>query len=70
MPTQKFFVNGLRHEDESELTQRLRSIRGVLFAAASHRDACVEVEFEDDAVTTAELREAIAAMGYPAELAG
>lgn len=70
MPTQKFFVKGLRHDAESDLTERLRSIPGVLFAVASHRDACVEVEFEDDAVTTVELREAIAGMGYPAEPAG
>lgn len=70
MPTQKFFVKGLRHDSETELAGHLRTVPGVLFAAASHQDQCVEVEFEDDAVTTAELRETISGLGYPAELAG
>lgn len=70
MPTQKFFVRGLRHDGEAAVVERLRSVPGVLFAAASHQDQCVEVEFEDDAVTTAELRATISEMGYGADLAG
>lgn len=70
MPTQKFFVKGLRPEDERALTQRISRVDGVLFAAANHSDQCAEVEFEDDRTTTAEIRSAIADAGYEAELAG
>lgn len=70
MPTQKLWVKGLRHEDETPLAARLREVRGVLYAAANHHDQCAEVEFEDDVVTTDEIREAIAELGYGSEVAG
>ncbi len=70
MPTQKFRVKGLGHEDEAQVARELRSLRGVLFAAADHSDQCAEVEFEDDAVTPDEIRERIEALGFTAEIAG
>lgn len=70
MPTQKFRVKGLEHEDEARVAREVRRLRGVLFAVASHSDQCAEVEFEDDAVTPAEIRDVIAALGYAVEIAG
>lgn len=70
MPTQKFWVKGLSHDDEERLSRRLRELRGVLFAVASHGDQCAEVEFEDDMVDAAEICAAIAELGYSAEPAG
>lgn len=70
MPTQKFWVKGLRHEDELRITQAARELRGVLFAAANHSDQCAEVEFEDDMVTTEEIRSALEARGFRVEVAG
>jgi copper chaperone CopZ len=70
MPTQKFWVKGLGHEDEARVEREVRRLRGVLFAAASHGDQCAEVEFEDDAVTAAEIRDALAALGFRVEIAG
>ena len=70
MSVQKFRVSGLTHEAEGEIERRLRGVEGVLFAAASHRDACAEVEFEDDAVTTDELRGVFRDLGLDASIAG
>lgn len=70
MPTQKFWVKGLQHQDETRVVQGARELRGVLFAAANHSDQCAEVEFEDDVVTTEEIRGAIARLGYQVEIAG
>lgn len=70
MPTQKFFVKGLRAEDEEAVAERARRLDGVLFALANHQDQCAEVEFEDDCVDTDEIRRAIAEQGYEVELAG
>lgn len=70
MPTQKFFVKGLRAEDEDAVAERARRLKGVLFALANHQDQCAEVEFEDDCVGTDEIRRALAEQGYDVELAG
>lgn len=70
MPTQKFRVKGLRHEDEGRLVREARRLEGVIFAAATHGDQCAEVEFEDDRVTPEEIRAALAAIGYDVEIAG
>ncbi len=70
MPTQKFWIKGLRHEDEQPLARRIRALEGVYYAALNHEDECAEVDFEDDRVTTAEICAAIAASGYEVRLAG
>jgi copper chaperone CopZ len=70
MPTQKFWVKGLEHADEARVARAARGVEGVLFAVANHSDQCAEVEFEDDRVTVAEIRDAIAALGYRVEVAG
>jgi copper chaperone CopZ len=70
MPTQKFWVKGLRHEDEARVTEQVRGMEGVLFALANHRDQCAEVEFEDDCVTQEEIRAALAGLGHEVEIAG
>jgi hypothetical protein len=65
MPTQKFWIQGLRHEDEARIAVRLRQLRGVFFAVLNHRDQCAEVDFEDDEITAREICAAIEALGYP-----
>ena len=70
MPTQKFWIKGLRHEDEARVAGAARQVPGVLFAIANHGDQCAEVEFEDDLVTTSEIRDALTALGYEVEVAG
>lgn len=70
MPTQKFWVKGLEHADEARVSRAARALDGVLFAAANHSDQCAEVEFEDDRVTVAEIRDALAGLGYSVEVAG
>jgi hypothetical protein len=70
MPTQKFHVVGLKHEDEVAIAQRVRRLRGVFYAVLNHQDECAEVDFEDDLVTCAEIRAAIAEFGYTVHNAG
>lgn len=70
MPTQKFWVKGLAHEEEERISAALRKIDGVFAALANHHDQCAEVEFEDDRVGVHEIRRAIADLGYDVELAG
>lgn len=70
MAVQKFFVPGLTHEQERDVERKLRSLQGVLYAAANHHDACAEVEFEDDCVTMDELRGALEKLGFDARPAG
>lgn len=70
MPVQKFRVRGVDHKSEARLEEQIRRIEGVLFAVVNHEEECAEVEFEDDCVTPAEIRDAIAALGYEAEIAG
>ncbi len=69
MPTQKFRVTGLRHEDEQRIADRIKEIPGVFYASLNHQDACAEVDFEDDRVTAKEIRNAIRALGFDAHLA-
>jgi hypothetical protein len=70
MPTQKLYVSGIEPADEAHIASSLTRMEGVLFAVASHSDSCVEVEFEDDCVTIAELTEALNRLGFPASPAG
>jgi hypothetical protein len=66
MPTQKFWVQGLKRDDEDELARRIRELPGVFFAILSHQEQCAEVEFEDDRVTGADICSVIRAFGYEA----
>jgi copper chaperone CopZ len=70
MAVQKFFVEGLSRDDEVRVESALKSMPGVIYAAASHSDACAEVEFEDDTVTTAQLKEALGVLGFTSRIAG
>ncbi|MEX2582107.1 MAG: heavy metal transporter [Gemmatimonadota bacterium] len=70
MSTQKLHVRGLSREDEGRVESALRSVSGVLYAAANHVDECAEVEFEDDMVTIAELRERLRELGFESRAAG
>jgi copper chaperone CopZ len=70
MPTQKLHVPRIRKRDEAEISTSLRRLDGVLFAVASHRDECVEVEFEDDCVTIEEVVRELARLGHAATPAG
>jgi hypothetical protein len=66
MPTQKFLVQGLRHEDEAALAGRIRELPGVFFALLDHEEQCADVEYEDDRVTGADICAAIRTFGYEA----
>jgi copper chaperone CopZ len=70
MPTLKLWVNGLRHEDEQAIARRLRQIDGVFAASLNHRDACAEVDFDDDRASVEQIRACIRELGYEARLAG
>jgi copper chaperone CopZ len=70
MPTQKFRVKDLTHEDETRVVDEIRRIPGVLFASAHHGDQCAEVEFDDDYLAPDEIRTAIEALGFEVHLAG
>lgn len=70
MPTQKIWIKGLRHEDEQPLAVRLRALDGVFAAVLNHQDQCAEVDFEDDRVTTDDMRRAIPEHGYESEIRG
>lgn len=70
MPIQKFRVKGLRLEDETSLQARVKAVPGVLFALVSAGGECLEVEFEDDEVTPAQIVDVVAELGCSAELAG
>lgn len=68
MPTLKFRVKNLRHEDEQRVAACIRQLPGVFYACLNHQDECAEVDFEDDRVTAAEIRAVILALGYEAQL--
>jgi hypothetical protein len=70
MPTQRLRIPGLRHQDEAELSRRLRAIPGVYYAVLNHLDECAEIDFEDDAVSLAEICRAVRDFGYDADIAG
>jgi copper chaperone CopZ len=70
MPTQKFHLPGLQREHETRIERSLRALDGVFAAAANSVDACVEVDFEDDRVSLAEIREVVRGCGYSAEPVG
>lgn len=70
MAVQKFFVEGLSHDEEERVETRLRSLPGVIYAAANHADRCAEVEFEDDVVSTEEITRELGKLGFTSRIAG
>jgi hypothetical protein len=57
-------------DDEKHLEDAVRGIAGVYGAVASRTDHCMEVDFEDDEVTVADILGATSAAGFQATLAG
>lgn len=55
---------------QQKVEQALKDIAGVYSAVVDWQDGEVEVDFNDDAVTTDQLRAAVAGAGYEAQLAG
>jgi hypothetical protein len=71
MPTARFMVTGLADDDAAHrLENGLLSLDGVHGAVASVSEACVEVDFEDDRVSVAEMLAAADRAGVSARLAG
>jgi copper chaperone CopZ len=70
MPTLKIRVDGLRAADEPRVAERLHALDGVFSAVASHQEACVEVDFEDDRASFEEMRRVLAELGFDGRLAG
>lgn len=71
MATLKLCIEGMRGTaDEHRIEEALRQERGVLGAVANCREACAEVEFEDDEVRVERLVDLVAALGYPTQLGG
>lgn len=55
---------------QATVEQALKSVRGVYSAIVDLQDGEAEVDFNDDAVTTAQLMAAVERVGYTARLAG
>lgn len=70
MPTQKFYLPDLSHEQEARVTEALRGVDGILFVAANHEDRCAEVEFEDDCVSIEDIASRLEEAGFDAQPAG
>jgi copper chaperone CopZ len=70
MPTMKFWIKGLAHEDEARVAEHIRRLDGVFYVVANHREQCAEIDFEDDRVTCEQIQNAVATLGYTAQLAG
>jgi hypothetical protein len=69
MPTQKFYVQKLKHRDEAPIAHRLQQLPGVFFAVLNHEEQCAEVDLEDDLVTCEEICRVIAGFGYTVRIA-
>jgi copper chaperone CopZ len=71
MPTARFIVSGLADDaDARRLEAVLLSLEGVHGVVASLAEHCMEIDFEDDCVTVAEMIEAADNAGFGARLAG
>lgn len=70
MPTQKFYLPDLTHQQEPDVEDALGGLDGVLHVAANHSDHCAEVEFEDDCVSLDEIIARLAEAGFTATPAG
>lgn len=70
MPTQKIRVEGLKHDDEARIAERVQQLEGVYYAVLNHEDESAEIDFEDDCVSWEEICTVIAGFGYRVQLAG
>jgi copper chaperone CopZ len=71
MPTARFTVSGLADDgDARRLEAVLLSLEGVHGVVASPAERCMEIDFEDDRVTVAEMVAAAEHAGFGARLAG
>jgi copper chaperone CopZ len=71
MATAKLWVDGMTcGHCRAKVERALRGIGGVYTAVVDLRDGEAEVDFNDDAVTTEQLINAVAKAGYEARLAG
>lgn len=55
---------------QATVEQALKGVSGVYFAIVDLEDGEAEVDFNDDAITTAQLVAAVQRAGYAAKLAG
>ena len=53
-----------------KVEKALKAVSGVYSAIVDWQDGCAEVDFDDDAVTSAQLVAAVQLAGYAATLAG
>jgi copper chaperone CopZ len=70
MPTLKLWIENLAADDEAAVSREIRALDGVFFAVANHRDQCMEIDFEDDRVSSDRIVATLAGLGYVARLAG
>jgi copper chaperone CopZ len=71
VPTAKLAVLGMQEQgDARRLETALLELEGVHGVVASCAEGCVEVDFEDDRVTAAQMIAAAGHAGFEAQLAG
>jgi copper chaperone CopZ len=70
MPTQKLWIQGLKHEDEQHVARSIQALPGVYYAVFNHADSCAEIDFEDDTVSIDEICAALRSLGYVVRVAG
>jgi copper chaperone CopZ len=71
MATAKLWVTGMTcGHCQMKVEQALKGVQGVYSAIVDLKDGEAEVDFNDDAVTSAELIAAIEKAGYGARLGG
>lgn len=70
MPSVRLYLSNLHEaEDEQRLEQTYSHAAGVYGAVARRGDGCIDIDFEDDEVTTARLIEIARDAGFHARLA-
>jgi copper chaperone len=71
MATAKLWVTGMTcGHCRSKVEQALKGVRGVYSAIVDLQDGEAEVDFNDDAITSAQLIAAVEQAGYHAKLGG
>jgi copper chaperone len=71
MASAKFKVTGMTcGHCRTKVEQALKGVAGVYTAIVDLQDGEAEVDFDDDAATTAQLVAAVTSAGYTAKLAG
>ena len=71
MATAKLWVSGMTcGHCQMKVEQALKGVNGVYTAIVDLKDGEVEVDFNDDAVTSDRLIQAVEKAGYGAKLAG